>query len=67
MYFIKKGKKEKYIPDSHGYHKENFVDTQHKENNDKKCPSWVFIFLGILASFISAWLIFSIIKDKNDH
>ena len=51
--------------------KENFslpVKEQYKngEGNEKSCPSWVFIVLGVIAVLIAIWIVLSIIKDKNN-
>lgn len=67
MYFIKNGKKVKYVPPIHQKPKDNFFPiVKETHNNVKKCPLWVFTVLGTMAVLITVWIVLSIIKDKNN-
>lgn len=53
MYFIKNGKKVKYNPPIITQkHNGNFSSHVKEKNTHGKFPPWVFILLGLIASFI---------------
>lgn len=39
-------------------------DNDYDEGNEK-CPTYIFILLGIIATLIAIWLIYCIYKDKK--
>jgi H+/Cl- antiporter ClcA len=64
MYFYKNGKKVKHQQENFKPAvKENYSST----NGAKKCPTWVFIVLGIIAALVAAWLIYCIVKNKKNR
>lgn len=65
MYYLKNGKKEKYVPPT----KEKYKSLAVSRNiipgdNNKKWPTWVFFIIGILAVLVVGWLIHYIINNK---
>ena len=42
---------------------EAYTDTD--TNTSGKCPTWVFIILGIIAGGIAVWLIYCILHDRK--
>ena len=50
--------------------KEKFVAQVRENLNENgngvgKCPTWVFIILGVITALIATWLIFCIVKGKT--
>ena len=70
MYYYVNGKKTRRNP-TPIQHKESLVAPvrEHLQDNGngggKKCPTWVFIVLGIVAALIAAWLIYCIVNVKK--
>ena len=60
MYFYKNGKKVR----------ETYIDIQpvketYNNESGKKCPTWIFIVLGIISALVAIWLIWCIINEKR--
>ena len=60
-----KGSKKKKMNPSHEGFKPVSYEKYESENGNGKCPSWVFIILGVIAAFVALWLIYCIIQDKK--
>lgn len=72
MYYYVNGKKVKHdnsSPPSASY--PPAVYTPQKQNvGDSgggcgKCPSWVFIILGVISALVAAWLVWCIIQERK--
>lgn len=64
MYYYFNGQKKKMNPSHKGV--EPLSHTKYGSGNGNgKCPSWVFIILGVIAAAVALWLIYCIIQDKK--
>ena len=62
MYFYKNGKKVKHLNENFKpIVRENFKGS----DSGKKCPTWIFIVLGIIAVVVAMWLVYCIVNDKK--
>lgn len=72
MYYNVNGKKVKHN-DKMSKHssksQESYVQTNQivgdPSGGGGKCPLWVFIILGIIATLVAVWLIWCIVKEKR--
>ena len=69
MYYYEKGKKvrnaQKNFQQQETYSDPNPLKENYESGNGGKCPTWVFIVLGVIAVMIASWLIWCIVNERK--
>jgi hypothetical protein len=67
MYYYINGKKIKHNKQVSTPSHESYVQINQRvgDPGGGKCPSWVFIILGLIAALVAIWLIWCIVKRKR--